>query len=434
MTTIAAQSINLNLPTEGQVFRVTGDSGDTIYKVVNGQLQTVASSGHIANTDVQLGDGSIIKAGQPIPGFGPSLKITPLDPSFRGTVARTVNGASQYQEQTGQDFSSLPEFNMADIQTAVSKGVKLGSTSTFNLNNPAVDQNPNMSLQANPIGSVQNPNTVTPPASNGSSSTSGAGTGSSSSSGASGGATHPSDNGLQAILNNPNLTADQKALVQHLYDTISTNDTAQAQKLIAGFNAATAYSDPYFKAQTLIATDALSRALGANEGDLAYQENKLKNTLADLTKSTAAAKDQLSFQHTQELQKLADSYKTDLENTRTNLAASGFSSSSIRGNAEDLLNKQNSGLVESSNRKFSYDTGNLDNTLDSTTRDTNQSLAYLTDKNTQARIDALRKTEAITGSNVLSGLGYSGLLGNIGGSIKENQIKDALGFSNSFVF
>ena len=242
------------------------------------------------------------------------------------------------------------------------------------------------------------------------------------------------DAALAEILKNPNLSADQKAFIQSFYDTVTTNDVANSDKIIAAFNAATKYSDPYFKAQTLIATDALSRALGATDGDLSFNEEKLRNTLKDLEANTSASKDYLSFQHTQELKKLEDSYRNDLETTRTDLASVGKTSSSVRSRAETMLNENNQGLVESSNRQFSYQTGNLDRTLSGASRDTASSLAYLQDKATQDRISLLRTAEGNVGSEALSKLGYTGLLGGVGGSIPRQQVQDALSFSNSFVF
>lgn len=239
---------------------------------------------------------------------------------------------------------------------------------------------------------------------------------------------------LTALLNNSALTPDQKSLIQTLYTTVTTGDKSNAERIKAAFEAATAYSDPYFKAQTLIATDALDRALNAEGTDLAYNEKKLNETLKQLEETTASAKDYLSFQHQQELKKLSDSYKADLETTQQNLAATGKTSSSVRTKAESMLSEQNQGLVESSNRTFGYQTGNLDRSLAGKRTETESALKYLTDKDTQKRIDLLRQTEANVGSDVLSGLGYSGLLGGIGGEIPRKKTLDAMSFANSFVF
>ena len=244
------------------------------------------------------------------------------------------------------------------------------------------------------------------------------------------------DEAAAALLNNPALTADQKDALTKLFSTLSVGDTAAANKMVAAFNAATAYSDPYFKAQVSILSDALSRGLAANEGDLAHSERVLNQTLSDLRANTAASHDQLSFQHLQELSKLARSYETDLGTVRDNMAAVGKSSSSVRSRAEQLLNESNTGLVESANRNYSYQSGTLSRDLASKGTSTTEQIAYLQDKATQARIDALRKTEEQVGSSTLGALGYSGgdVLGGVSGEIPRKKVVDALSAATSWVF
>ncbi len=244
----------------------------------------------------------------------------------------------------------------------------------------------------------------------------------------------PHDASLAELLGGNTLTPDQKQIVQQLYDAVSTNDQAKVDKLKAAFSAATDFSEPYFKAQVLIATDALDRALGANEGDLGYQEEKLQNTLKDLLGTIDSSKEYLSFGNRQELEGLARSYEKNLEDTRTNLAALGKTSSSVRSKSEQILGEENKGLVESSNRKLAFDTNKLDTQGANAVRDTSRDISYLRDKATQDRISALRKTEADVGSKTLQDLGYTDLLSGLPGEIERKKVQDAASFSNSFVF
>lgn len=237
---------------------------------------------------------------------------------------------------------------------------------------------------------------------------------------------------LQALLNNPSLSADQKSAIQSIYDAVSTNDTNKASQITAAMAAASQYSDPYFKAQIRLATDALQRGLAAKDGDLAFQESSLSNALKDLTTNTAAAKDNLSLSHAQELKQLAQQYETQLDDTRTGLAATGFTDSSKRARSEQILGDNNNGLVESSNRAFSYQTGQLDSTLSSKQRDIAAQVANLQALNDAGKLDLTRQIEDKIGSSNLGALGYS-TLGNIGGSIPYNQAKDQLSFASSFV-
>lgn len=239
---------------------------------------------------------------------------------------------------------------------------------------------------------------------------------------------------LLQILQNPTLTGDQKAIIQSVFNAVSSNDADTASKIQAAMKAASEYSDPYFKAQIQLATDALDRGIHAKDGDLSYQETSLKNALDKLKADTTASRDQLSFAHAQELQQLGQKYETDLSTTRDNLASSGFTSSSKRARAEQILNDQNKGLVESSNKGYSYQTGNLDRTLSTSDAATQAQIENLRRLASEGKIDLLRQGEAAVGSDKLASLGYTGLLGNVGGSIPRQKTLDAVNFANSFVF
>ena len=243
---------------------------------------------------------------------------------------------------------------------------------------------------------------------------------------------HPNDTTLEDLLKNPNITQDQKNMVKGVYDVVSKYDEAQANKLIAGFNAATQFSDPFFKAQTAMVVDSLKRGLAANAGDLKFSETQLQNTLADLKSNIEASKDYADFEKTKQLEELARNYEADLETNRQNLAMVGKTSSSVRSRSEQLLQEQNAGLVESVGKKFSFQTGGLERQQASAVRDLPLELARLQDKSTQARIEALRKAEAEVGSGALSG--YADILTGIGGELPRKQVSDALSFGSNWVF
>ncbi len=249
------------------------------------------------------------------------------------------------------------------------------------------------------------------------------------------GTTTPTSNmdALQTILNNPNLTPDQKAAISGIYSAVSTNDTDTAAKLQAAMKAATEYSDPYFKAQINLALDALDRGLNAKDGDLGFSETQLTNALKTLRESTAASEDQLSFQHQQELKQLGDKFETDLNTTRDSLAERGFTSSSKRARSEQILTDTNSGLVESSNKTFGYQTGNLDRALSSSEASTAAQIENLRRLNSEGKLDLYRTTEAAVGSDNLPTVDGLAGLGGVGGDIPHNQVKDALSFASNFV-
>jgi len=243
---------------------------------------------------------------------------------------------------------------------------------------------------------------------------------------------HPNDTSLADLLKNSNLTQDQKNMVKGMYDIVSKYDEAQAKKLVAAFNVATQFSDPFFKAQTAMVVNSLNRGLAANAGDLKFSETQLQNTLADLKSNIEASKDYADFDKTKQLEELARNYEADLETNRQNLASVGKTSSSVRSRSEQLLQEQNAGLVESVGKKFSFQTGGLERQQASAERDLPLELERLRDKSTQARIEALRRAEAEVGSEALSG--YADLFGGIGGDLPRKQVTDALSFSSNWLF
>lgn len=242
------------------------------------------------------------------------------------------------------------------------------------------------------------------------------------------------DAAMAELLKNPSITADQKTALQTLFQGVSTNDRAKAEQMVRAFNTATAFSSPIFKAQVALVTDALSRSFDAMEGDLEFQVNQKNRTLENLRQNTAASKDFLSFQNQQQLKNLERELEQDLETNAQNLASVGKTSSSVRTRAERILKEQNQGLVESSKRKFSFDTGNLSRGLSEQEQTIAEQIKYLQDKATQDRIGKLREAETQVGSTNLASLGYTGLLGGVGGDIPARQVKDALAYSGNFVF
>ena len=230
-----------------------------------------------------------------------------------------------------------------------------------------------------------------------------------------------------------NLTPDQVQMIKALGSAVSTQDIAKFNQFLKAFDTMSTYSNPYFKAQVLIATDALKQNQAGNATDLAFREQQHKQTVDQLNAQLIAMQGTGSFQDTQDYKNLITHYDTELENTRQNLATSGFTSSSIRGKSDKLLAEQNQGLIESGTRKFSYDTGQIKSGVENA----GTLLAYYKDKNTQANIDALRKTEGIVGTNNLSG--YSGLLGvgdnaPISGELLRQKTAGDINQARSFVF
>ena len=244
--------------------------------------------------------------------------------------------------------------------------------------------------------------------------------------------------GLTDLMQTAGLTPDQQRAIEAVYQATLTNDQAYADRIAAALQASSEFNEPYFKAQIDLVSDSLSRALTAQEGDLAFREQQLQKTLQKLQQDTAASKDYLSFQHEQELNDLARKYEINLEDTRQSMAATGFTQSSRRSKAEQYLNDVNEGAVESSNRSLAYQTGGLDRQVQFQQQDAAAQAANLQRLAQEGKLNLLRQTETQLGSAGLQGLGYSGtdVLGGIGGQIPREKALADLSFASnsSYVF
>lgn len=249
-----------------------------------------------------------------------------------------------------------------------------------------------------------------------------------------GATTHSNDASVTDLLANSSLSDDQKKIIQTIYNTVSVNDTQNATKIASAITAGMQFSDPYFKAQANIALDALTRGLSSKDGDLSFAEGQLQKSLKALQDNTAASKDELSFEHAQELKNLAQKYESDLSTTQDNLAAAGLTSSSKRARAEQILSDTNSGLVESSNKTFGYQTGNLDRALSTQDASTQAQIANLQRLTAEGKLDLFRSTEGAVGSSALPTVNGLTPLGGVAGDIPQAQAKDALSFAQSYVF
>jgi hypothetical protein len=198
--------------------------------------------------------------------------------------------------------------------------------------------------------------------------------------------------------------------------------------------AAYEYSDPYFKAQIQLATDALTRGIQGKDSDLAYSIDQKNSALKALRDNISASKDYLSFQNQQDLLKLARDYESNLNDARDQLAATGFTNSSKRARTEQLLGDANSAAVESSNRGFSYQTGSLDRQLGTNQQNTATDIQRLREMAQSGTLDLYRQVESQVGTANLPSFAGRSALGGVGGSIPRQRAADATSFANSFVF
>lgn len=347
-----------NLPTEGQVFRVAGDNGDAVYKVVNGQLTTVASPTYVALTTFRdPSSGITYQAGQPAPN---PHDVQWLDPNYRGAATSRVSAADVYKQQTGQSFDSLPSFNMADIQTTLQQTGSLPSSGSYSVNtDPAIQgyrnpngvspatggyvqgANPNANLQTPgamgvpppqlatntqaPVTPTQTPTTPTPTTS--STPTSG---GTSTTGGGTSGALPPDVATLppefQQLYSQLNTYLQQ---LQQRGQVLNPNVEITPEQTASFLQQAKTEIDPYYSSQLKIATDALSSSLGYATQNEQTSEDRLQKT-----------------------------YGRSLENIGVTAADQGFAQSGIRQRNESDLAYNTNNQIQDARGALSQNAGN----------------------------------------------------------------------------
>lgn len=243
---------------------------------------------------------------------------------------------------------------------------------------------------------------------------------------------------LTQLVSQYNLSPDQQKALESIYNAVVQNDQTKVDQLVKGMAAAKEFSDPYFKAQLTLATDALQRGIQSKDTDLNFKEQQLNSALKNLQQDVSAGKSYLSFQQKQELNNLQRQYEDQLSSTQDSLAATGFTQSSRRSKQEQILNDVNSGLVQSTNRAYGEKQTGLSNQQARAEQDTAAQIQYYKDITSQGKLDLLRQAESQIGTANLGALGQQTLGGssgvNIGGAIPQKQVEDQLSFANSFVF
>jgi len=249
--------------------------------------------------------------------------------------------------------------------------------------------------------------------------------------GATGGTSAQGNQALQDIINQAGLNDDQKSAIDLIYEAIASNDKDLMERAKAAMAAATEFSEPFFKAQARLAIDTLDRSLTGREDDLAFREEQISSALGDLRNDIQSAGDFLSFQQQQELKGLERQYDQNLKVTQEDLAARGFTQSSVRSRKEQLLTDTFGDLRQSSDRSFTEKQTQLTNQQTRADRDTTAEIERLRELTEKGKIDDLRKTEQYLGTDALRGVGYNdNLLGDLPGDIERQKLSDATSFAS----
>ncbi|MDQ5955612.1 MAG: binding 1 protein, partial [Patescibacteria group bacterium] len=206
-------------------------------------------------------------------------------------------------------------------------------------------------------------------------------------------------------------------------------------KLVAAFKAAEKLADPYFKQQIRLASDAVERGFVQVDKELEFEEMQASRRLKDLQDDIATRSEYLSLEEQNALKGIEREYKTTLDTTRQNLAASGFGSSSKRADTEQLIDESTGDLRESTKRSFGQQKLDANNQLVRGQRDIQSEVQRLKEVAKQSKTGLFRKAEEELGTSGLPKLNFDvNPLGGMVGSINEDKQNDILGAVRNLVF
>lgn len=233
------------------------------------------------------------------------------------------------------------------------------------------------------------------------------------------------------------LPQDQQELVRQVFQTIAENDVDNAERLAVAFETAESVSDPFFKQQIRIARDAIERGFVSIDQEDQFREQQLRTNLADLKQDLETRREYLGLEEQAALRGIEREYTQNLKLTRQNLAARGFSSSSMREEAETLLDETTGDLRESTQRRFGAQISEVATQLNRGERDFQTELSRLQELSKEKRLELFRGAEETLGTAGLSGLqGAEGLgpLGDLVGDIPQKQAQDIISGATQLIF
>lgn len=224
------------------------------------------------------------------------------------------------------------------------------------------------------------------------------------------------------------LDDDNKATVAYYYSLLQGGNTDTIKKFNDAMTEAKNQGDPYWKEIVGITQDELARALGAADSDLVSKEKSLSEKMRQVRDDLTYNKDKLTLDQQAELAQELQRYGVDLDNTRSDMADRGLTSSTVRTKAEEQLYANDQQVVGSVNRK--YDSAQRTNqvTADRSLFDFEQSLSDFRRTTQEKKTDLVRKTEAYLGTDDTSKIqgANSMVSGGKSGSIVTQKANDIL--------
>ena len=226
------------------------------------------------------------------------------------------------------------------------------------------------------------------------------------------------------------LPEDMKNYLTSYYDIVSTADKEAQEQLTKALDEAKAEADPYWKEIITVAQDEVTRSLGEQQADFDFQEKTLTKNIERIRQDLATKKEDLSIDEQADLAKQLRSYEQSLSSLRENAASGGMTFSSKKVAAEELLNKENQEIVESTKTTYMRNVRDLELAAARGEEDAKAQLEDYRRQLGEGMVSTIRTAESKLGTANLPDISKyaesAKALGDITGTIEEEKTQDIL--------
>lgn len=221
------------------------------------------------------------------------------------------------------------------------------------------------------------------------------------------------------------LSSDQRSMVDAAYEVNATNNKDKAKKAAEALKKAKKQSAPYMKQFYAIAEDEMMRSYESITGDFSQRKARLEEQSRERLEDLQFNRDNLSLAEQNDIATLDRNQKMEVEQLTGSIANNGMTFSTKGDVAKQRLAEQQSGLRESTQRKYNEEKRLMETNALRTGTDITEQIKELDRKYGESLTSIGRKYESTVGSDKLgSGKSWYDKLGGISGDLYEQGVKD----------
>ena len=221
-----------------------------------------------------------------------------------------------------------------------------------------------------------------------------------------------------------NLSPEQQEFIEYNYK-IGKSDSKEDIKLYQeALKEATKQADPYWKSYLLVTQDYYQRAVEDVEKTTQSEVEKNQRLIDELKTNLESNKEYLTLEQKSDLTNLTRQYEVDQEQLIGGAAESGLTFSTKRKIAEQRLSESQTGMVESTQRKYNKQISDLTVQAESGSLEAKKQIEELQRKLSSDITSIGREAEAKLGSENLPSISGYSAMGNVSGKLYEEKTKD----------